>query len=99
VKLSDLETAQARKAQAEVDEKYVDMGALSPMDVARSRWGGDDYSFETTVDFKELEASIEETEAEARAVLEQMSEPSADPGEDVLIDSRGDRLLRLYGRR
>lgn len=50
---TELEQAQARFTQAQTDEKYVMMDALTPEDVTRNRFGGDEYNFNTTVDLKE----------------------------------------------
>lgn len=50
---TDLEVAQARYAQAQADAIYLDRDVLSKGEVAQSRFGGDQYSFETQVDFKQ----------------------------------------------
>jgi hypothetical protein len=47
---SELEQAQARAAQASADAAYVQAGVLSADEVARSRFGGSVYSFETSLD-------------------------------------------------
>ena len=47
--LTDLEKAELRKSQAETDRIYVEMGSLNPQQVAESRFGGSDYSPETTL--------------------------------------------------
>lgn len=52
---SETETANARKAQAETDAIYLDRGVLSPEEVARARFGGDCYSYETVIDFDNRE--------------------------------------------
>lgn len=68
--LSDAETATARKSQAETDQIYINTQVLSPEDVAVSRFGGDDYSYETVVDFEaraEMEREAEEAEKRAKA--------------------------------
>lgn len=56
---TEQEIANARKTQAETDEKYINTSVLSADEVARSRFAGDEYSFETQIDFddrSELEA-------------------------------------------
>lgn len=53
---TDLEAAQARKTQAETDNLYVTMGALSAEEVAKSRFGSDEFSFQTSVDWDAREA-------------------------------------------
>lgn len=47
---SDLEKAQARNVQADTDTKYIAAGVLSANECAISRFGGDKYSFDTTID-------------------------------------------------
>ena len=51
--MSEKEKADHRKVVAETDNIYVQMMAVSPEEVALSRWGGDDYSAEMNVNFKE----------------------------------------------
>jgi phage-related protein (TIGR01555 family) len=67
---TEAERATARKTQAETDQIYISQQVLSPDDVARSRFGGDAYSFETQVDFAEREALEVEEEAAAEVAAE-----------------------------
>jgi hypothetical protein len=53
--LSEKENADARKTQAETDVLYIQNGVVMPDDIARSRYGGDEYSFDTSVDFRARE--------------------------------------------
>lgn len=48
--MSQQEEAAARKTQSETDNNYIDTGVLTADEVARSRFGGDRYSFETQLD-------------------------------------------------
>jgi phage-related protein (TIGR01555 family) len=48
---TDKESAEARKIQAETDDIYFAMGALSAGEIAKNRFGGEKYSFETKIDF------------------------------------------------
>jgi phage-related protein (TIGR01555 family) len=41
-----------KKTQAEVDTAYIQNGVLDPSEVAVSRFGGNGYSYETTIDLK-----------------------------------------------
>lgn len=52
---TEAEQATARKTQAETDQIYIMNDVLSPAEVTRSRFSGDKYSFQTTVDFDERE--------------------------------------------
>jgi uncharacterized protein len=49
---TDKEKAEARYIQAQTDNLYLTQQVLSPEEVALSRFGGDEYSAETIVDFK-----------------------------------------------
>lgn len=49
---TDDETAGAHEKQANADKIYLDYQVLSPEEVAHSRFGGDKYSYETSVDWK-----------------------------------------------
>jgi uncharacterized protein len=49
---TEKETADARYVQAQADALYISNDVLSADEVALSRFGGDQYSFETQVDFK-----------------------------------------------
>ncbi len=48
--MSDTEQATVRKTQADTDAIYIDRGVLSAEEVAVSRFGGDEYSAETTLE-------------------------------------------------
>lgn len=48
---TDQETAQARLAQAQTDQIYIVNDVVAPEEIALSRFGGDQYSYETRVDF------------------------------------------------
>jgi phage-related protein (TIGR01555 family) len=48
---TQLEQAQARYQQAQTDALYITNDVLSPEEVARARFAGDEFSFETHVDF------------------------------------------------
>lgn len=48
--LSAKEDAEAKKAQAEVDRLYLQEGVVDPIEIRESRFGGDKYSAETTLD-------------------------------------------------
>ena len=48
--MSDKETADLRKTVAETDAIYLANGVLDPDEVAASRFGGDTYSMETSID-------------------------------------------------
>jgi len=60
---SEKEVADTRAVVANTDKTYIDAGVLSPLEVAKSRFGGDTYSMETIVDFDERE-ELEKIEEE-----------------------------------
>lgn len=41
---------EARKSQAEIDKMYIELQVLDPIEVRESRFGGDEFSFETELD-------------------------------------------------
>lgn len=47
---TDKEICETRKTQAESDAIYLDRGVITPEEVAESRFGGNEYSFETVLD-------------------------------------------------
>lgn len=47
--ISEKEQAESRKIQAFTDKMYIESGVLTPQEVKTSRFGGEKYSFETTV--------------------------------------------------
>jgi phage-related protein (TIGR01555 family) len=65
------EMAEARKLQSETDKTYVEMMAVSPADIARSRFGGDGYSFDTDVDMEERDRLEEEAKEAEKLAMEQ----------------------------
>ncbi len=54
------EVATTRKTVAETDTMYIDSGVLDPAEVTVSRFGGDEYSAETTVDIEGREKPVED---------------------------------------
>ncbi len=50
--MSDKEKAELRRTQADTDSKYFDMAVLTQDEIAASRFGGDDYSLETSLDLE-----------------------------------------------
>jgi phage-related protein (TIGR01555 family) len=65
--MTELEQAQIRKTQAETDHIYVTDGVVTPEEIAASRFGGEGYSTDTTIDLKtrqQMQAEREEPEAE-----------------------------------
>jgi phage-related protein (TIGR01555 family) len=61
---TEKEAAEARKIQMETDTGYIDTNVLEPDEVAQARFGGESYSFETTLDKEARAAEIEEPEPE-----------------------------------
>ena len=51
---SEAETQSNREKQAIVDEKYIERGVLSPIEIRKSRFGGGKYSYETVIESDEL---------------------------------------------
>ncbi len=55
---SEMESAEARKVQADIDHIYLTDGVVSPDDVSTSRFSGDEYSFDTVIDLEAKEAVL-----------------------------------------
>lgn len=70
------EQATTRKTIAETDQVYYQMGAVSADEIARSRWGGDSFSPDMSIDF-ENRASLEEpiSDEESRALINGETDP------------------------
>jgi hypothetical protein len=80
------EIVDARKVQCEIDVAYIGAGVLSQENVARARFGGDQYSFETKVDVEELDAMAQAAE-DARAQFAAADEQARDaPPDDEETD-------------
>ena len=60
--MTDMEKAELHAKQAEADEKYVTMGAVSGDEIAESRFTADGFKTDTTLDWESREAmkTIEE---------------------------------------
>lgn len=69
---TEAEIAKTRLDVANADKLYaIDIGAVSPATIARSRWGGDSYSMDMHVDDDELDAMEEHEQALQDAQLEE----------------------------
>jgi len=92
--LTESEEATRRKTVAETDAIYINTGVLDPTEVAESRFGGDTYSADTTVDLtsrdlmapddratKENETRIKEKESEIEFARKALEVSGARPGE------------------
>lgn len=88
--LSAKEEAELRKTQADTDALYITNQVLTPAEVATSRFGGEKYSTDTTIDADahaahgELIGQVQEAEAAAlvaqhEATAENPNGPPADP--------------------
>lgn len=75
--LTDKEQAEARKVQADSDAIYIDRGVVTPEEIAISRFGGDEYSFETQIDAG-LRAEMTGDTEQQRAKLESVGQVPAD---------------------
>jgi hypothetical protein len=56
--MSDTETAAYRKTVAETDAVYIDRGVVDSAEIASSRFGGEGYSAETTLDTETRERQV-----------------------------------------
>ncbi len=77
---SEKEMAEARNLQAQTDQIYVDMMAVSPEDIARSRFGGVGNPFDTKVDFEKRALMEEEAKAAEEMAMQQSIESAKAAG-------------------
>ena len=64
------EKAETRFVVAQTDAIYLDRGVVSPDEVAKSRWGGDEYSMETEVEDRDRVDPIESNTPDEQAMAE-----------------------------
>lgn len=78
------ERATERKTIAETDQIYINAGVLTPEEVAASRFAGDEWNPETTLDLegRRLKAEADAAEAEARAAAPKPPVPGAAPASE-----------------
>ncbi len=81
---SNLEKAQARKVQAETDAILIDRGMASAEEIAVSRYGGDEYSYETVIDFDERDAIMSAEPVDPNADPSAPAEPGAVGSDDSI---------------
>jgi phage-related protein (TIGR01555 family) len=83
---SQEEIVNTRKVQADIDAVYVGLGA-DPIQILKSRFGGDAYSHETKLDFAELE-KIQKAEQERAAAMQAagLSDRASGAGSDDALD-------------
>jgi len=103
--LDDKEVAEVRKIIAETDKIYLETGVLDTEEVANSRFGGDEYSLETTLD-KEAREEQESTREIGSEETQAMFQPEEEeevtdvkikrtkPRQDV-IEKKGNKWLVL----
>lgn len=70
---SEKERLDSRAVQKDIDVDYINAGVYTADEVARNRFGGDTFSYDMTIDWKERERLAKELEAEERAALEEMA--------------------------
>lgn len=75
--LTELEQATVRKTQADTDNIYISASVVTPEEIAASRFGGDKYSTDTTIDF-EGRQQLEADHAVAQADHEKQKKEAAD---------------------
>lgn len=63
---TDSEKAEVRLKNAQTDKIYHDLGVASTEDIGTSRWGGDEYGMDLTIDLD----ALEEREAQAQEMAE-----------------------------
>ena len=92
--LSDDEEAERRLNIAKADEIYVNMGAVSPMDVTKSRFGSGEFNPEMMVDISEAQERETAAKAAAEAGIAALAAAGDDPPEDPDDPEREDSVHR-----
>lgn len=80
-------TAEVRKLTAETDQIYIATQVVTPAEIARSRFGGDAYSSETTIDTELRDEMLEDEEFMQKELghsEEPPVEPPPQPGTEVV---------------
>jgi hypothetical protein len=80
---SDKEKAETRKIVSETDKNYVDMTAVTPDEVAVSRFGGDTYSMEMVIEAPEDREEPEEEAVETPEPGAEAGPGAADPATEI----------------
>jgi phage-related protein (TIGR01555 family) len=84
---TETQTAEIRLKQAQTDEIYLRQGVVSPEEIAVSRFGGDGYSHETTIDIATREAALE--------VPEGTTAPGTTPSNDPTEAARNEPKIPI----
>lgn len=91
---SQKELIETRKLQAEIDDLYINNGTYSPEECAQTRFGGDTFSFDTSIDFKmreKLETAVPKAVAINGQDPNEMPKPAAPaPTADKQTDKPAD---------
>lgn len=87
---TEQETAQTRLTVAQTDRQYFDMGALDASEIAVSRFGGEKYSMETSIDLKEHEQKQGDPPAKDEP-LDPDADPEADPADPKAAKTSGNK--------
>lgn len=85
--MTALEQADLRNKQANTDHLYIQDGAVSPEEVAASRFGGSEYSTETVIDFEgraEMAKQAEADKTEKQKVMSESAKLGVSPGQLAL---------------
>jgi len=97
--LSQLEMIEARKKQAESDKIYAEIGAVDPSEIALSRFGSGEYSFETEIDVVEREKLSPDFESKTFGNEPEPPTPGQVPPQENRGDSAGGRKKAKRSRR
>ncbi len=94
--LTEKEQAEIEKLVADKDCAYIDRGVLLPLDVTKSRYGGEVYSTTTTIEdigeYEKLKEEIDAAKLEAEAALEEEGEEGEGKPADKDADlSKGEK--------
>jgi phage-related protein (TIGR01555 family) len=68
--LTELEEAQKRKVQAETDHIYMADSVVTPEEITQSRFGGDEYSTHTSINYEQRKQAAAKAEQDKQSALQ-----------------------------
>ena len=92
---NEKEIADARKVQADTDAAYIDRGVLGPDEVRSSRFGGDEYSYETTIDVTDLDERETDEPIDPRGVVEPTVPETTEPAKTAMNGAQVTSLVAV----
>jgi phage-related protein (TIGR01555 family) len=87
--LDEVQESELRLQMAQSDALYLDRGVLKPVEVSNSRWGGEQYSFETTLQDRDAKGNLSDEDKDEILKMRTPSPGEKSPDLDKDKSSRG----------